>query len=64
MPSRRESKTVFKITFEVQAQTIPETVRLRRLLKAALRSFGFRCLHLETISPAVSAGMTQEKGTK
>ena len=30
-------------------QPVPEVIRLRRLLKAAVRSFGFRCVSVERL---------------
>jgi hypothetical protein len=36
------------LRFRSLPSDIPAPVRLRRLLKAALRSFGFKCLAVET----------------
>jgi hypothetical protein len=43
------SKPTYTITLEAQPNAIPETVRLRRLLKLALRAFGFRCVSVKEI---------------
>jgi hypothetical protein len=36
----------------VPNQAVPEAARLKRLLKALLRGYGFRCLGIEDIPPA------------
>jgi hypothetical protein len=49
--------TVFRITLKSQpksaqaadARTVDDTVRLRSLLKCALRSFGFKCVNIECL---------------
>lgn len=48
---------VFRITLKSQpksaqaaeARTVDDMIRLRRLLKCALRSFGFKCVNIEQI---------------
>ena len=37
------SKPKYTLTLEAQPSKVPATVRLRRLLKTMLRSYGFRC---------------------
>jgi hypothetical protein len=37
------------VSVEQQATAVPETQRLKALLKAALRLWGFRCLSVRTI---------------
>lgn len=39
----------FRITLHGQDSDLPAIVRLRQLLKTALRSYGFRCTGLEEI---------------
>jgi hypothetical protein len=41
------SKVQFTITFRALPHPAPATVRLRRLLKLALRSLAFRCMSVE-----------------
>ena len=42
---RRPNPPTFEITFRAEAgDSIPAIIRLRRLLKVALRSFGLRCV--------------------
>jgi hypothetical protein len=36
------------LEFEPAPSSVPVTVRVRSLLKVALRSFGLRCVHVET----------------
>ncbi len=44
------SRPTYRITLEAELRSVPEMVRLRRLLKTALRSLGFRCLRVEEIT--------------
>ena len=37
----------YTITFEASNSTVPAIIRLRRLLKLALRAFGFRCIEVK-----------------
>lgn len=37
----------FTLTLEASNSTVPAIIRLRRLLKLALRTFGFRCVRCE-----------------
>jgi hypothetical protein len=39
----------YRITLHAQAGDLPAIVRLRQLLKVALRAYGFRCVALEEI---------------
>jgi copper oxidase (laccase) domain-containing protein len=39
----------FRVTLHAQSSDLPAIVRLRQLLKIALRSYGFRCVALEQI---------------
>jgi len=36
--------TTWTLTFRSTPNSVPEEIRMRRLLKAALRQFGFRCV--------------------
>lgn len=40
---------VFRITLRASESDLPAIVRLRQLLKVALRGFGFRCTDLEQV---------------
>ena len=51
---RRPNPPTFEITFRAEAgDSIPAIIRLRRLLKVALRSFGLRCTLIREITPQV-----------
>jgi hypothetical protein len=39
----------FRLTLHAQASDLPAIVRLRQLLKMALRAYGFKCTGLEEI---------------
>jgi hypothetical protein len=39
----------FRVTLHAQTSDLPAIVRLRQLLKVALRGYGFRCTGLEEI---------------
>lgn len=39
--------TVYRVDLRALPSDIPEAIRLRRFLKAALRSYGFRCVAVE-----------------
>jgi hypothetical protein len=41
----------FRVMLHAQSADLPPIVRLRQLLKVALRSYGFRCVALEQILP-------------
>ncbi|GIW82602.1 MAG: hypothetical protein KatS3mg105_4409 [Gemmatales bacterium] len=41
---------IYRLTFQAQPDDVPAVVRLRRLLKLALRVFGFRCVSAEEIA--------------
>lgn len=47
-------------SYRIELKSLPDTVdagaRLQRLLKCALRSFGFRCKRIEEIPPTVTKG--------
>lgn len=42
-------KQIFKIVFQAEQQSVDVNARLKRLLKVALRSFGFQCLRVEPV---------------
>jgi hypothetical protein len=44
------TKLTYTITLEALPQSVPEIVRLRRLLKLALRQLGFRCVAVQALS--------------
>jgi hypothetical protein len=44
------SRRTYRLILEAELQSIPEIVRLRSLIKLALRSFGFHCIRLEEIT--------------
>ncbi len=46
---RVDRQDQYVVTLEAQPQAIPGVIRLRRLLKLALRSYGFRCRRIEQI---------------
>jgi hypothetical protein len=47
--SRFVTKTTYRIVLQSQPQPVDEGARLQRLLKAALRQFGFKFLRVEKI---------------
>ena len=49
LQTRNRSSCIFS---SLPSSDVPEAIRLRRLLKAALRSFGFRCIAIEQNSTA------------
>jgi hypothetical protein len=46
-----QGQPVYRLTLRAQPGAVPPVVRLRRLLKTALRSFGLRCLAVEEVRP-------------
>jgi hypothetical protein len=55
-------KPTYTITLEALPQAVPEIVRLRHLLKTSLRSFGFRCVAVQ--SPGSGADQTFDTAIK
>jgi hypothetical protein len=45
------SPNYVRLTFKPLPSDAPVEIRLKRLLKAALRWFGFRCVRVEEVSP-------------
>jgi hypothetical protein len=41
----------FEIVFEAQRSAVPPRARLKGLLKAALRTWGLRCLSVRDVTP-------------
>ncbi len=54
----RVNQPTYRIILRAQPQTVEPGARLQRLLKVALRSFGFRCKRVEEITPTVTKGNT------
>lgn len=50
------SNRTYKIVLRAQPQSVDPGARLQRLLKLALRSFGFRCIGVEEMPPTVTKG--------
>jgi len=46
----------FRIELKSKPDPVDAGARLQRLLKVALRSFGFRCKRIEEIKPTVTKG--------
>lgn len=61
VPGSCPGKPTFALTLQAlpDPSGVPVANRLRRLLKAALRSYGFRCI---TIQPAPPEGPTGDRG--
>jgi hypothetical protein len=64
-----QTHTHYRITFKAQPDAVPEIVRLRRLLKTALRAYRFQCLAIEEFQTppqtqaSVTEGNTLSRGT-
>lgn len=52
------SNPTYRIEFRALASPIDPDARLQRLLKAALRSYGFRCKRIEEITSTVTKSDT------
>lgn len=53
------SNPIYRITLRALPQSIDPGSRLQRLLKAALREFGFRCKNIEEVPPSVTSTVTE-----
>jgi len=51
----RDPDYIFRITIGAHKSDVPVWHALKRLLKAFLRTYGFRCMKLEQLKPAGQA---------
>jgi hypothetical protein len=55
---RTREAELWHLTFRAEGDGPPVAIRVRRLLKRALRSFGLRCVDYRLDAPAATAGGT------
>jgi hypothetical protein len=55
---RAREAELWHLTFRAEGDGPPVAIRVRRLLKRALRSFGLRCIDYRLDAPAATAGGT------
>jgi hypothetical protein len=48
----RDDLTPLRLTLQPLPHALPASVRVRQLLKLALRSLGLRCVRIEPVPPA------------
>ena len=53
----------YSVTLEAKADEVPSTIRLRRLLKVALRAFGLKCIGVTRIDHDQDDDHDQDVGT-
>jgi hypothetical protein len=51
---RRHNKPRYALVLTALPSDIPPVIRLRRLLKALRRTYGFRCEHIRPLEPAAA----------
>jgi hypothetical protein len=51
---------IVRLTLRAERQDVPAIVRLRRLLKALLRGYGFRCVRIEEMVTDADTAARQE----
>ena len=61
MPREQSMPTAYVVTLRPEPSDVPGEIRLRRLLKAALRVYGLRCVAI-TPAAACDAGGPQHAG--
>lgn len=61
MAKKTEDLGTLRLTFRPLASEVPATIRFRHLLKVALRTFGLKCIKVESVSYDTEASHENEQ---